>query len=69
MSEIIIGIVDKIRQLLCRHEYRPTKYQALVPGTSYECVKCKKFTYDHFPSPKSKPTQLPQEATVSEGEA
>lgn len=32
----------KLRQFFCRHHWRPTKFQALVPGTSYECTKCGK---------------------------
>lgn len=34
-----------IRQLFCRHNYRPTRLQALVPGTSYQCTKCGKRAY------------------------
>lgn len=38
-------IFTAIRQWLCRHEYRPTKFQALVPVTSYECTKCGRVAY------------------------
>lgn len=38
-------LLTAIRQWFCRHEYRPTKFQALVPGTSYECTKCGKRAY------------------------
>lgn len=31
-----------IRQAICRHEWGVTKFQALVPGTSYRCGKCSK---------------------------
>ena len=34
-----------IRQWFCRHEYRPTKFQALVPGTRYKCTKCGRMAY------------------------
>jgi len=33
---------QSIRQALCKHTWRPTLFQALVPGTSYECTKCGK---------------------------
>lgn len=35
-----------IRQWFCHHEYRLTKFQALVPGHSYECTKCGSRAYD-----------------------
>lgn len=35
-------IVTTIRQWLCRREWRVTRFQALVPGTSYRCAKCGK---------------------------
>lgn len=31
-----------IQALLCRHEWKPTKFQALVPGTTVRCTKCGK---------------------------
>lgn len=37
--------VTAIRQWFCRHEYRLTKFQALVPGASYQCTKCGKRAY------------------------
>lgn len=40
-----VNFISKIRQFFCRHEWRPTKFQALVPVTSYECVKCGKHAY------------------------
>lgn len=35
-----MSLFTKIRQRLCRHEWRVSRFQALVPGTSCECVKC-----------------------------
>ena len=35
-----------IRQLLCRHEWRLTRSQALVGPPSYECTKCGKIRHD-----------------------
>lgn len=40
-----MNIVTKIRRFFCHHEWRPTKFQALVPSTSFECVKCGKLEY------------------------
>lgn len=31
-----------VKQYLCRHDWRPTKFQALVGGRSYRCSKCGK---------------------------
>ena len=39
------AIVLAIRNWLCRHNYRPSKFQPLVPGTSYECSKCGKIIH------------------------
>lgn len=34
----------KLRSLFCRHEWKVSKFQALVLGTtSYRCAKCGKF--------------------------
>ncbi len=41
----------RIRQRLCRHEWRVTRFQALVPGTSYECTKCGKQERFYFRRP------------------
>lgn len=30
----------KIRRRLCRHDWKTTRFQALVPGTGQECTKC-----------------------------
>ena len=38
MSEI----VATIHQWFCRHDWKATRFQALVPGTSYCCTKCGK---------------------------
>jgi hypothetical protein len=29
-----------LRQRLCTHKWRVSKFQPLIPGTSYTCVKC-----------------------------
>ena len=34
----------KLKQLLCRHEWRVSMFQALSRGsTSYRCIKCGKY--------------------------
>jgi hypothetical protein len=38
-------LLTAIRQLICRHEFQPTKFQALVPVTSFECTKCGRMAY------------------------
>lgn len=39
-----------IRKWLCRHDWRPSKFQALGAGTlhgySYRCAKCGKMRHD-----------------------
>lgn len=30
----------KIRQMLCRHNWVFSRFQALVPGIDWECTKC-----------------------------
>lgn len=37
----------KIRQMLCRHEWRMSRFQALVPGIDWECPKCGKQHHTH----------------------
>jgi hypothetical protein len=32
----------KLRQMLCRHDWQTTKFQALVPGIGQQCSKCGK---------------------------
>ena len=34
------GFFLKLRQRLCRHQWRVSRFQPLIPGTSYTCVKC-----------------------------
>lgn len=31
-----------LRRFFCRHQWRVTRFQALVSGVSYECTKCGK---------------------------
>lgn len=38
-------VIRLIRQLLCRHQWRATKFQALGGPTSHECVKCGKMDW------------------------
>lgn len=35
-----------LKQLLCRHEYRLSRFQALGSMGDYECTKCRKMVYD-----------------------
>ena len=35
-------MLKKIRQMICRHHWQTTKFQALVPGTGQECTECGK---------------------------
>lgn len=37
-------MLRKLRQMICRHDWQVTKFQALVPGTGRECKKCGKQT-------------------------
>lgn len=32
----------KLRQMLCRHDWQTTRFQALVPGIGQQCTKCGK---------------------------
>ena len=36
-------LIQRIRQKMCRHEWQPSKYQALIPGADYFCTKCGKY--------------------------
>lgn len=38
----MIGMFHRVRQWFCRHDFKVTKYQALVPGIGWECTKCGK---------------------------
>ncbi len=35
-------MLTKLRQMICRHEWRMSKFQALVPGIDQICTKCGK---------------------------
>jgi hypothetical protein len=37
-----MNLLIKIRQRLCRHQWKLSRFQALVPGRSVTCVKCGK---------------------------
>lgn len=48
LKRIWWGLQEKaqwVRELLCDHRWVMCRLQPLVPGTSYECVKCGKI--DH----------------------
>jgi hypothetical protein len=32
----------RLRQFLCSHEWKATRFQALVPGLGQQCTKCGK---------------------------
>jgi hypothetical protein len=34
------GFFLKLKQRLCCHRWRVSRFQPLIPGTSYTCVKC-----------------------------
>lgn len=36
----MIKKLRKLRQMLCRHDWKTTKFQALVPGVGQQCTKC-----------------------------
>ena len=35
-------MIKGIRQWFCRHNFEVARFQALVPGTGWECTKCGK---------------------------
>ncbi len=35
-------MISRIRQWLCRHQWRVCRFQSLTPGTDIECTKCGK---------------------------
>jgi hypothetical protein len=35
-------LFTKIRQWFCRHDWKMTRFQALIPGNGYRCTKCGK---------------------------
>lgn len=37
-----MSLLIAIRQSLCRHQWKLSRFQALVPGRSVQCVKCGK---------------------------
>lgn len=41
-------MLRKLHQLLCRHKWRVTRFQALVPGVSCECIKCGKIEQRYY---------------------
>lgn len=38
----MIKIIRRLRQHFCCHAYKPTRFQALVPGMDFECAWCGK---------------------------
>jgi hypothetical protein len=54
-----MNIFARIRHWLCDHEWRPTRFQALVPGASYECVKCGKI--ERFYQSPNRETRKPED--------
>lgn len=35
-------MLARIREFFCRHQWKATRFQALVPGRSEACTKCGK---------------------------
>ncbi|MFV1535247.1 hypothetical protein VWX96_17060 [Phaeobacter sp. A90a-4f] len=40
--ELTARALRKIKPMICSHDWRATKFQALVPGIGQECTKCGK---------------------------